>query len=108
MANLLGTNRELSFVQYVKQLRTPSTYFIHCDLVDPHRNLLNGKASTLLATFDIRGRSFEKVHYETSQQVFRVTASGNYENSVTLTVKDSNGEIFDFNGLPLLFELEIN
>ena len=29
-------------------------------------------------------------------------------NSITLSVKDEKGNLFDFNGMPLEFELEIN
>ena len=57
---------------------------------------------------DIRGRAFEKVYYETGKHVLRDASSGEYVNSVSLLVKDLNGELFDFNGMPLEFELEIN
>ena len=44
----------------VKRFASPSTYFIHCDLVDKEQNLLNGKPSTVLARFEVRGEPFEK------------------------------------------------
>ena len=53
------------FILFVKCLTSPSTYFVHCDLIDKRQNLLNGKPSTVLARFDIRGQPFEKVHYQT-------------------------------------------
>ena len=34
LPKLLGIGSNLLFVTYVKQLTSPSTYFIHCDLVD--------------------------------------------------------------------------
>ena len=94
----------------VKRLTAPSTYFIHCDLIDKKQNLLNGKPSTVLARFDVRGQPFEKVHYQTAQpHVLRETDSGDYDlNSITLSVKDENDNLFVFNGMPLEFELEIN
>ena len=101
----------------VKRFATPSTYFIHCDLVDKEQNLLNGKPSTVLARFDARGEPFEKIHYQhnnmlcdntTQQHALRDTSTGDYVNSLTIAVRDVNGELFDFNGLPLEFELEIN
>ena len=93
----------------VKRFASPSTYFIYCDLVDKEQNLLNGKPSTVLARFDIRGEPFEKVHYQTAQQpVLRDTSTGDYLNSLSISVRDVNGELFDFNGLPVEFELEIN
>ena len=109
LLQLLGIAK-VSPITFVKQLTSPSTYFVHCDLIDKKQNLLNGKSSTVLARFDIRGQPFEKVHYQTTQQhVLRETDSGDYDvNSITLSVKDENGNLFDFNGTPLEFELEIN
>ena len=108
LAQLFGINRKLLYIKFIKRLTSPTAYYIHCDLVDQHQNLLNGKPPTLLAKFDIKGKPFEKVYYETEKHVLRDASSGEYVNSVTLSVKDLNGELFDFNGLPLEFELEIN
>ena len=70
LANLFGLNEAtLRSVVNVKRL-SPSTYFVHCDLLDKRQNLLNGKPSTVLARFDIRGQPFEKVHYQTPQPCF--------------------------------------
>ena len=109
LLQLLGIQK-LSFITFVKRLTTPSTYFVHCDLIDKRQNLLNGKPSTVLARLDVRGKSFEKVHYQTPQpHVLRDTESGDYDvNSITLSVKDEKGNLFDFNNQPLEFELEIN
>ena len=76
LLQLLGIQR-LLFITFVKRLTAPSTYFVHCDLIDKRQNLLNGKPSTVLARFDIRGKPFEKVHYQTPQpQVLRDTDKG--------------------------------
>ena len=109
LLQLLGIQR-LSFITFVKRLTAPSTYFVHCDLIDKRQNLLNGKPSTVLAQFDIRGQPFEKVHYQTPQQhVLRDTDSDDYDvNSIKLSVQDENGNLFDFNNQPLEFEVEIN
>ena len=109
LLQLLGLS-QLSPITFVQRLTSPSTYFVHCDLIDKRQNLLNGKPSTVLARFDIRGQSFEKVHYETpQQQVCCATDSGDYDvNSITLSVKDENGNLFDFNNQPLEFQVEIN
>ena len=109
LLQLLGIPK-VSSITFVKQLTSPSTYFVHCDLIDKKQNLLNGKPSTVLARFDIRGKAFEKVHYQTPQpHVLRETYSADYDlNSITLSVKDENGNLFNFNGSPLEFELEIN
>ena len=111
LANILGYDRELnSPVSFITRLNSPTTYFVHYDLIDKRQNLLNGKPSTVLARFDIRGQPFEKVHYQTPQlHVLRDTDSGGYDvNSITLSVKDENGNLFDFKDHPLEFELEIN
>ena len=109
LLQLLGIQK-LSFITFVKRLTAPSTYFVHCDLIDKRQNLLNGKPSTVLARLDVRGKPFEKVHYQTPQpHVLRDTESGDYDvNSITLSVKDEKGNLFDFNNHPLEFELEIN
>ena len=109
LLQLLGIRRVLP-ITFVKQLTSPTTYFVHCDLIDKRQNLLNGKPSTVLARFDFRGQPFEKVHYQTTQQhVLCDTDSGDYDvNSITLSVKDENGNLFDFNNQPLEFQVEIN
>ena len=109
LLQLLGI-RTLSPITFVKRLTSPTTYFVHCDLIDKRQNLLNGKPSSVLARFDIRGQPFEKVHYQTPQpHVLRDADSGDYDvNSITLSVKDEKGNLFDFNNHPLEFELEIN
>ena len=109
-SKLLDLGAGFNGIMDVKQLTSPSTYFVHCDLIDKKQNLLNGKPSTVLARFDIRGKAFEKVHYQTPQpHVLRDTDSGDYDvNSITLSVQDKNGNLFNFDGMPLEFEVEIN
>ena len=61
LAHLLGIGRELkNIIAFVKHLRSPSAYFIHCDLIDKNKNLFNGKRSDLLAKFDVRGKPYMK------------------------------------------------
>ena len=110
LSELLGIGSNLLFITFVKRLTSPSTYFIHCDLVDKRQNLVNGKPSTVLARFDLRGKPFEKIYYQTAQQhVLRDTSTGDYdENSLTISVQDENNKLFDFNNMHLEFELEIN
>jgi len=109
LANLLGSGRKLNLITFVKRLTSPTTYLIHCDLIDTERNLFNGKKSDVLALFDVKGKPFEKVSYQGSlQQVLRDCSTDEFINSITVSVKDENGELFDFKGFPLLFELELN
>ena len=48
LARFLGISRDLKTITSVKRLTTPSTYFVHWDLIDPERNSMNGKPSTIL------------------------------------------------------------
>ena len=109
LANLLGINRVLDLTTHVKNLRYPTSYFIHCNLIDAQQNFFNNKRSDLLAKLDVRGKPYEKVSYEASpQQPLRDCSTDSHVRSVTVSVRDENGDLFDFNGLPLEFVLEIN
>jgi len=106
LADLLGIGTRLGALTYVKKLNTPSDYFIHCDLVDPSNNFLNGKRSDILA---IRGLPYDKVTYPSlPQEALRECSTGQHVHQITLSVKDEDGEMFDFNGLPIEFVLELN
>ena len=93
----------------IKKFKTPHNYFIHCDLMNKTENLLNGKPSNVLAKFSIRGQPYQKIDYiSPSHEVFRgATSRDNFLHSLTISVKDENGNLFDFEGLPLEFEIEI-
>ena len=109
LAHLIRTGTTLSQHEYIKKLNSPSTYFIHCNLIDKNQNFLNNKKSDLLATFDVKGKPYEKVTYAASpQQPLRDCSTDSHVKSITLSVRDQDGELFDFNGLPIEFVLEIN
>jgi len=109
LADLLGIQRKLKLITFVKKLSSPTTYFIHCDLIDKEKNLFNGKKSSLLAKFDVKGKAYEKVTYlSPPQEVYRECFSGDEVSSITLSVKDQNGELFDFNGFEMDFVLDLN
>ena len=109
LAGLLGIRRNLGLITFVKRLTAPTTYFIHCNLIDTELNLFNGKRSDVLASLDVKGKPYEKVSYQASpQQFLRECSTDESINSITISVKDENGELFDFKGFPLLFELELN
>ena len=109
LAELFGVKRELDRTTHVKYLRYPTSYFIHCNLIDKNQNFLNNNKSDLLAKLDVRGKPYEKVSYEASpQQPLRYCSTDSHVRSVTVSVRDENGELFDFNGLPLEFVLEVN
>ena len=102
-------NPKISADLVIKKFKTPHSYFIHCDLMNKTENLLNGKPSNLLAKFSIRGKPYEKIDYiSPSHEVFRdATSRDNYLHSLAISVKDENGNLFDFEGFPLEFEIEI-
>jgi len=71
--------------------------------------LLNGGRSDILAKFDMKARPYEKINYiSPPHQVLRDCSTDTFINSIALSVRDQNGDLFDFNGLPLEFELEIS
>ena len=109
LSDLMGTSTQLGALTYVKKLNTPSAYFVHCDLIDRSKNFFNGKRSDVFAKFDIRGMPYDKVNYPSlPQEPLRECSTGQHVKQITLSVKDESGEMFDFNGLPLEFILEIN
>ena len=108
-AKLIGIDGPLKKITNVKLLRYPSAYFIHCDLIDRNFNFVNNKKSDLLAKIDIKGRPYEKIRYDASPlQPIRDCSTSAHVNSITISVRDQCGELFDFKGMPLEFELELN
>ena len=106
---LIGSGLTLYSDTYVKKLNSPSAYFIHCDLINRDFNFVNSKKSDLLAKIDIKGRPYEKITYKApSSQPIRDCSTSSHVNSITVSVRDVNGELFDFKGMPLEFELELN
>ena len=109
LANIFGINRALKLITNKKQHRDPTTHFIHCELIDKNYNLFNNKKTDLLAKLDVRGKAFEKVRCDAStQQPIRDCSTSSCVNSVTISVRDQDGELFYFKEMPLEFELEIN
>ena len=109
---LLGLNagnprERLKKQAVINRLASFNNYFINCDLLDKDENLFNGKPSTILACFNINGKSFERVEYSPKQITMKKITSGKYISSIRITVTDENGELIDFNNLPLRFEIEI-
>ena len=92
-----GLKREIIVV---KQIKKPTSYFIHCDLIDRNLNFVNNKKSDLLAKIDVKGRPYEKVRYDASpQQPIRDCSTSSHVNSITISVRDQDGELFDFKDL---------
>ena len=109
LAKLFETGQILPLITNVKQMLTTTAYFIHCDLIDRTNNLFNNKRTDLLAKFDVKGKPYEKVSYVcSSEQPFRDCSTDKHVNSITLSVRDQDGMLFDFKGMPIEFELELN
>ena len=90
LANLLGVVRKLppNSKLNINSLTSPTTYFIHCDLVDREKNLFNGEKSDILACFDIKEEPWQKIRYHaSSQEVLRDCTTGEYVNSITLNLQ---------------------
>ena len=110
LAKFFEVGRELKNKKIIiKRIISPTAYFIGWDLIDENNNQFNGKRSDLLAKLDVRGKPYEKVSYHASpQQPFRDCSTDSHVNSITLRVRDEDSELFEFNGMPIEFELEIN
>ena len=106
---LINSGPTLTTITYVKKLNSPSAYFTQCDLIDRDNNFVNIKKSDLLAKIDIKGRPYEKITCDSSPlQPIRDCSTSSHVNSITISVKDQAGQLFDFKGMPLEFELELN
>ena len=106
---LFGTDNTLPLLTKIKHAMKTTAYFIHCDLIDKANNLYNNKRTDLLAKFDVKGKPYEKVSYvSSSQQPFRDCSTDKHVNSITLSVRNEDGELFDFKGMPIEYELELN
>ena len=105
ISGILRNNGSSVIVRQIKQ----SAYFIHCDFIYRNNNFFKNKKSDLLAKIDVKGRPYEKVRYDASpQQPFRECSTDKHVNSITISVRDENGQLFDFKNMPLEFELELN
>ena len=109
LVRFLINGRESKNNQLIFHQKKHSSYFIHCDLIDRNYNFFNNKKSDLLAKIDVKGRPYEKVRYDASpQQPIRDCSTSSHVNSITISVRDENGELVDFKDMPLEFELELN
>ena len=85
-----------------------NSYFIYCNLIDQDENFYNTNNSKLLAKFNVKGRPYENVLYQSgNNEPFRKCYDMTYFNSISISVEDQDGNLFDFNGMPLDFVLEI-
>lgn len=94
MKELLG-EKVLFFIMFVKELNYPKEYFFHCDSNDKRKNLFNGRRSEILDCLEVKGEPYERVVYERLNNEFRDISAGDSINSVTLSVRNENGELFD-------------
>ena len=78
-------------------------------MIDRNNNFFNNKKSDLLAKIDVRGKAYEKVRYDASpQQPIQDCSTYSHVNSIRISVRDENDDLFDFKDMPLEFELELN
>ena len=118
LLSLIEENKNLIKRQHRHRLKTGDTIInrlvsfknliINCDLIDRNENFFNEKPSNVLACFDVKGSPFERVEYSSTRSPFRKISGGKkIIDSLRITVKEETGEVIDFNGLPLRFEIEI-
>ena len=70
-------------ITYVNKLNSPSTYFIHCDLINRNQNFFNREKTAILTKFDIKGKPYEKVRHDASlQRSFRDFSTDSNVNTV--------------------------
>ena len=87
LQQLFDSGPELTTITCLKKLNMPSSYFIHCDLINRNFNFVNNKKSDLLAKIDVKGRPYEKVRYDASpQQPIRACSTSPHVNSITISV----------------------
>ena len=107
--NLIISDKDAVEQIVIDDVTNPKNYFINCDLIDKQQSLLNGKPSSLLACFDIRGKPYVKIHYQnTLLNVLREVSTGNDVTHMTLSVSTETNRLLNFNGWPLQFQIEIN
>ena len=107
LAQFLGVDSVFKEHTFITRLMSPTSFFVHCDLIEPRANFLNGEPSSLLQCLDISGRPFNFVFYTPALDVFRPTSGNSHSRTFELSVRDSDGALFDFHGLPLQFEIEM-
>ena len=110
LADFLDSDREIkSFKTIYKKINMPAAYFIHCDLIDRNFIFFNNKKSDLLSKLDVgTARPYQKIRYSPKNQPIRDCLTSSHVNSITISVRDQDGELFDFKDMPLEFELELN
>ena len=109
LGDFLDTAREIKqYKSFYKKLNMATSYFIHCDLIDRNFNFFNNKKSDLLTKLDAYGAPYQKIRYSPKNQPIRDCSTSTHVNSITISVRDQDGELFDFKDMPLEFELELN
>ena len=85
----LGVGLKLGTRTYIKRLNSPASYFIHCDSIAKTENL---------------PLSWRSLRYGGTPEDF----GNKHFHSLTISLRDENGGLCDFNCFPLEFELRIN
>ena len=109
LRDLFDINTRIGPDLVITRFKSPAIYFIHCDVFVESRKYCERKPSDLLTKFSIPGNTYEKVDYiAPPHHVLRdVDCGDKHLHSLTISVRDENGDLFDFSDFPLEFELEI-
>ena len=95
-ANLLGIRRNLKLITYVKRPNSPTTYFVHCDLIDKEQNLFNSKKSHAEDQEIIlrEEKNFYRALYESNNINIETPESNTFfENELIKPLSDENANI---------------
>ena len=108
LANLLGINRVPDLTTHVKKTRISNSILHSLQSYRQKPKLFEQQKSDVLAKLDLKGKPYEKVSYVAStHEPSRECSTDSYVKSITVSVRDQDGELFDFNGFNLEFVLEI-
>ena len=109
LISLLGIRERIQTKNYINCLNGFNKYLVRCDILSSQENLLSGKPTDILACFDIKGKPQERVVYKDEEPIWRKIESENIisSHSIKLTVTDEENHVINFNGPPMIFQIEI-
>ena len=109
----LGTNVSISSLN-LKELKYPKTYYQLRPSWETEISFSNGKQSEVPVNHPVNGTPFKRVTYNANKTKNKnknktnlYISQGKSANSLTISVKDEQGNLFDFKDMRTEFVLEI-
>ena len=99
------TNQKTWFFGGLKK----NSYFIYCNLIDKEENFFNTKNQIFWLSLTSEESHMKKFFIKPAMKSLFVNVQpvSFLTQLISITVKDEDGGLFDFNGMPLEFQLEI-